>query len=160
MWNIHVHRIEGFSDTSGFMDKTDPFVKIIVGSQNKRVFKTQEKINAGGHATFDETFTFEQVSELLPAEEHLITIQVWDKDLLSDDFMGQSEINMRDKQALTLSAVDIMTRSGELAGKVIVSLYLGPEESKLVSEEERKTREMQIWKQQQAEAARQRLAGE
>ena len=148
MWNIHVHRIEGFSDSSGFMDKTDPFVKIIVGSQNKREFKTQE------------TFTFEQVSELLPAEEHLVTIQVWDKDFLSDDLMGQSEIDMRKKQALTLSAVDIMTRSGELAGKVIVSLYLGPEESKLVSEEERKTREMQIWKQQQAEAARQRLAGE
>jgi hypothetical protein len=64
MWKVHVKRIEGFLDTAGFMDKADPYVKLIVGanSKNQKEFKTQVRHNAGGTAIFDEAFTFEQVS--------------------------------------------------------------------------------------------------
>jgi len=49
MWQLHVHRIEGVSDSAGFMDKTDPYVKVIVG---KQVFKTKVKENASGTLVF------------------------------------------------------------------------------------------------------------
>jgi hypothetical protein len=60
MWQLHVHRIEGVSDSAGFMDKTDPYVKVIAG---KQVFKTKVKENAGGTLVFfDEIIAFQQVS--------------------------------------------------------------------------------------------------
>jgi hypothetical protein len=74
MWNVHVHSIEGFSDSVGLIDKTScrrgqykglyPYVKLIcaANSKNKVEFKTQIKNNAGGTAVFDEAFTFELVS--------------------------------------------------------------------------------------------------
>ena len=73
MWSLHVDRIEGFSDSAGLMDKTDPFVKIIVGVKNKQEFKTQVKENVGGIAAFDETFTFEQVSRQI--QSHMTNLR-------------------------------------------------------------------------------------
>ena len=70
MYKVYVQKIEGFANiykanAAGFLDKADLYVKIIVGTKDKREFKTQVVSNTGGSATFDQTFLFEQVSELI-----------------------------------------------------------------------------------------------
>ena len=74
VWKVHVHSIEGFSDSVGLIDQTscrrgqykglNPYVKLIcaANTKNKVEFKTQIKNNAGGTAVFDEAFAFELVS--------------------------------------------------------------------------------------------------
>ena len=34
--HVAVHRIEGFSDTAGFMDKTDPYVQLVLGKEKRK----------------------------------------------------------------------------------------------------------------------------
>jgi len=34
--HVTVHRIEGFSDTAGFMDKTDPYVQLTLGKEKRK----------------------------------------------------------------------------------------------------------------------------
>ena len=34
--HVTVHRIEGFSDTAGFMDKTDPYVQLVLGKEKRK----------------------------------------------------------------------------------------------------------------------------
>ena len=70
MYKVYVQKIEGFANiykanTAGFLDEADLYVKIIVGTKDKRELKTQVVRNKGGSATFDQTFLFEQVSELI-----------------------------------------------------------------------------------------------
>ena len=53
--HVTVHSIKGFQDTAGFMDKTDPYVSLKVGNDQK---KTRTLDNVGGSVVFAETLTF------------------------------------------------------------------------------------------------------
>jgi hypothetical protein len=55
---VKVHRIAGFPDKSGWMDRTDPFVTLKYGKQK---FNTTVKDNAGGNAEYNEVFFFDLV---------------------------------------------------------------------------------------------------
>ena len=54
--------IDEFSDTAGFMDRTDPYVALTLGDET---YKTSVKDNAGGkNVVFDEKLSFnKQASE-------------------------------------------------------------------------------------------------
>ena len=84
--HIRVFRILNFKDTSGWMDKTDPFVQLQLG---KTIHKTAAKNNAGGAAIFDEVFSF--VKD--PAHNQL-QVFVYDSDTLSNDILGQTSIDI------------------------------------------------------------------
>jgi hypothetical protein len=58
---VKVHRIWGFTDNAGWMDRTDPFVQLMYGKQKA---KTKVKNNAGGNAEFNEVFFF----DIIPAD--------------------------------------------------------------------------------------------
>ena len=53
---ITVVSIDEFSDTAGFMDRTDPYVSLTLGDET---YKTTVKDNAGGkNVVFDEKLSF------------------------------------------------------------------------------------------------------
>ena len=84
---VMVHDIRDFPEYSGFMDKTDPYVQLQLGAES---YKTKYKNNVGGNATFNESFTFSK-----QASDNIMTITVWDKDTLSDDLLGERQIDLR-----------------------------------------------------------------
>ena len=58
---VKVHRIWGFTDNAGWMDRTDLFVQLIYGKQKA---KTKVKDNDVGSAEFNEVFFF----DIIPAD--------------------------------------------------------------------------------------------
>ena len=64
---VKVHRISGFTDNAGWMDRTDPFVQLMYGKQKS---KTKVKNNAGGNAEFNEVFFF----GIIPADANGLEI--------------------------------------------------------------------------------------
>ena len=73
-------------------------------------------------------------------DQHLLTLQVWDKDTLSDDFLGEVALDLRSEEVVAhladvgavdvsglrhehgLLAVNTMNKEGTTVGKVVVSL--------------------------------------
>jgi Ca2+-dependent lipid-binding protein len=87
VFHVTIERIDQFSDTAGFMDRTDPYVEVQLGRES---FRTSVKDNAGGHdVIFQETLTFQKA--LLQGELKVI---VKDKDTLSDDTLGDVTIDL------------------------------------------------------------------
>jgi Ca2+-dependent lipid-binding protein len=66
---VKVHRISGFTDNAGWMDRTDPFVQLMYGKQKA---KTKVKNNGGGNAEFNEVFFF----DIIPADANGLEIAV------------------------------------------------------------------------------------
>ena len=74
-------------------------------------------------------------------DQHLLTLQVWDTDTLSDEFLGEVALDLRSEEVVThladagaavdasglrrergRLAVNIMNKEGNTVGKVVVSL--------------------------------------
>jgi hypothetical protein len=73
-------------------------------------------------------------------DQHLLTLQVWDKDTLSDDFLGEVALDLRSEEIVAhladvgavdasglrhergLLAVNTMNKEGNTVGKVVVTL--------------------------------------
>ena len=117
--HLTVCRIDEFSDTAGFMDKTDPYVKVLLGNEE---FKTTVKDNSGGKATWNETFSFSK--QLF---DNLLRVEVYDKDTLSDDFLGSGNIDLHAVDAMPTEGAEgkdevaVQTvLNGKPAGKVFV----------------------------------------
>jgi len=85
--HITVHSIDEFSDSAGFMDKTDPFVRLELGSEK---LMTSCKNNAGGHKViFNETLSFKK-----QMMQHHLKVTVLDSDTLNDDTLGENVIDL------------------------------------------------------------------
>lgn len=86
---VTVHSIDGFDDYAGFMDRTDPYVLLQVG---KLKHKTSIKQDSGGKGVrFNETFDFYLKAPQLNKEENFLKIQVFDKDCICDDLLGEGD---------------------------------------------------------------------
>jgi hypothetical protein len=83
---VRVFRIINFKDTAGFMDKTDPYVKLQYGTT---MHKTAAKNNAGGNAVFNEVFSF-----VRNTSQHQLQVAVYDSDTLRDDLLGATTIDL------------------------------------------------------------------
>ena len=114
---VTVQSIEGFSDTAGFMDRTDPYVSLVLGKEKR---KTKYQNNAGGTAVFDETLTWMSKGLM----ESTLEVQVFDKDTLIDDFLGASSINIdllkleEGAESEAPVVVETTAKDGKQAGKV------------------------------------------
>ena len=54
-----MYKIEGVAEHTVFWDKTDPYVKVMVG---KNEYKTKVKDNARGNVIFDEIISFQRAT--------------------------------------------------------------------------------------------------
>ena len=113
---VHVVGIKGFTDFSGFVDKTDPYVTL---TYYGREFKTRTATNIGGTATFDEMF---EVPWNLGSNK--MTVSVFDEDTMQDDVLGQIEIDLTN-QFFSLSTPDVdqavnfnCMKNGKVAGSI------------------------------------------
>ena len=84
--HVRVFRIINFKDTAGFMDKTDPYVKLQYGTTMQ---KTAAKNNAGGNAVFNEVFSF-----VRNPSQNQLQVGVFDSDTLRDDLLGATTIDL------------------------------------------------------------------
>jgi hypothetical protein len=73
-------------DTGGWMERTDPFVKLTLGQETMR---TSVKKNAGGNVIYRETCTFNK--QLTHGK---LRIAVLDKDTFVDDILGECTIDL------------------------------------------------------------------
>lgn len=69
-------------DTNVF-SKMDPYVKVTMGGQ---IYKTRTAKNQGKTPTWNQTFTFDYVGE------STIRFQVFDNDVMSDDYIGMADV--------------------------------------------------------------------
>ena len=132
---VTVHDIRNFTESSGFLDRTDPYVELEFGGQTIR---TSTKKNAGGNVIFDETMRFSklQLTPRLPTapadsvsvqnsdRKQVLTIRVLDKDrITSDDLLGEREVDLGTQVEDQMSVVDMYTSSypRQAVGQVRVS---------------------------------------
>eukprot|EP00286_Rhodomonas_abbreviata_P007479 CAMPEP_0181320424 /NCGR_PEP_ID=MMETSP1101-20121128/18118_1 /TAXON_ID=46948 /ORGANISM="Rhodomonas abbreviata, Strain Caron Lab Isolate" /LENGTH=125 /DNA_ID=CAMNT_0023428131 /DNA_START=26 /DNA_END=403 /DNA_ORIENTATION=+ len=107
---VKVVKIEGFAETAGFMDKTDPFVELKMGEET---FKTAVKNNAGGSAEFNEQFCFDKQEG-----EQTMRLRVLDSDTLSNDLLGSRDIDLDDSS--TGNGWYTVVSNGKETGKVFL----------------------------------------
>lgn len=103
-------KIDGFSDTAGFMDKTDPFVELELG---KEKYKTKVMNNAGGKADFNEEFAFDKKEG-----DQTIRLKVYDSDTMSNDLLGSRDIDLDDSS--TGNGWYNVVKGGKETGKVLL----------------------------------------
>eukprot|EP00277_Geminigera_cryophila_P010826 CAMPEP_0179451886 /NCGR_PEP_ID=MMETSP0799-20121207/35916_1 /TAXON_ID=46947 /ORGANISM="Geminigera cryophila, Strain CCMP2564" /LENGTH=129 /DNA_ID=CAMNT_0021247545 /DNA_START=25 /DNA_END=414 /DNA_ORIENTATION=- len=112
--HITVVSIDEFSDTAGFMDRTDPYVSLTLGDET---YKTTVKDNAGGkNVVFDEKLSFNK-----QLQENILKVKVYDKDTLSDDFLGERDVdlNLQDLDGESDDPVPFdIVHKGKVVGKV------------------------------------------
>ena len=116
--HVNVHSIDDFKDTSGFMDRTDPYVQVQVGDDQQQ---TTWKNDAGGHhVIFNEVLSFEKT-----LKDSTLQVRVYDKDTMSDDFLGEGQIDidqLRIPQGGESGTIAVsMMRKGKPAGTVMLS---------------------------------------
>ena len=117
---VTVHRISSFPDKAGFMDTTDPYVKLELA--NKESQKTTVLNNAGGNAEFNESFLFRK--ELF---DGILRVLVMDSETVTRDAMlGELNVNLNDlhlqpdiKQEVTLEM--LKPNCQDKAGDCVVS---------------------------------------
>jgi hypothetical protein len=73
-------------DTGGWMERTDPFVRLTLGQETMR---TSVKKNAGGNVIYRETCTFNK--QLTHGK---LRVAVMDKDTFVDDILGECTIDL------------------------------------------------------------------
>ena len=70
----------------GFFFKADPYCVLILGDQQKQTMACK---SGGKHPVWDDIIEFDRVTE------DILTVQIWDKDLLtSDDFICEGAIGV------------------------------------------------------------------
>ena len=103
---VIVKAIQNFSDYSGVMDKTDPFVEICLGTQMRR---TSVKPNAGGDVTFDQELAF-----VKRRSEPLLTVRVCDSNSIGrDKCLGEGTIDLHSLKTLNTNrstSVDVLSK--------------------------------------------------
>eukprot|EP01057_Protomagalhaensia_wolfi_P003009 Protomagalhaensia_wolfi_Nauph_80__3008@NODE_3082_length_898_cov_1200_837020_g2414_i0_p1_GENE_NODE_3082_length_898_cov_1200_837020_g2414_i0NODE_3082_length_898_cov_1200_837020_g2414_i0_p1_ORF_typecomplete_len162_score42_76C2/PF00168_30/5_5e18_NODE_3082_length_898_cov_1200_837020_g2414_i0316801 len=109
--SVHVFAANNLPAKSGFMDKTDPYVELIVGNQKKQ---TSVQKKAGSNANFNETLLFDYNGE------GDLTINVYDKDRFKDDFLGTGVLAIGDKLRGYQGTVAIFDKKGKNNGDVTV----------------------------------------
>uniref|UniRef100_A0A7S0MX40 C2 domain-containing protein n=1 Tax=Cryptomonas curvata TaxID=233186 RepID=A0A7S0MX40_9CRYP len=123
---VKVVRLQDGPSTAGFMDKTDPYIKLMLQDSNGRStmkqVKTQHVSNAGGNATFNATFTF----PITPGQD-ILSVELWDKDDFNkDDFLGRGMVNIN-SLCIPNSTVSSQVRledRGNFKGNVLLELLL------------------------------------
>jgi hypothetical protein len=121
--HVRVFRIINFTNTAGFRDKTDPYVKLQYGTT---MHKTSVKNNAGGNAVFNEVFSFFKN----PSQTQL-RVAVYDSDTLRDDVLGANTIDLN-RQRLCNSeeelrrmpegqSYDVFDATGKVRGQVVLA---------------------------------------
>jgi hypothetical protein len=120
---VRVFRIMNFKGTAGFMDKTDPYVKLQYGTT---MHKTATKNNAGGYAVFNEVFSF-----VRNPSQHQMQVSVYDSDTLRDDLLGATTIDLS-RQRFSNSeeelrrmqdgqSYDMFDATGKVQGQVVLA---------------------------------------
>ena len=122
--HVRVFRIMNFKDTAGFMDKTDPYVKLQYGTSMQ---KTATKNNAGGNAVFNQVFSFDKNPSLFTE----LKVAVHDSDTVSDDLLGQTTIGLRGPDDCNSEeelrrmqdgrSYDVFDATGRVAGQVVLA---------------------------------------
>eukprot|EP00287_Rhodomonas_sp_CCMP768_P009124 CAMPEP_0196724438 /NCGR_PEP_ID=MMETSP1091-20130531/6285_1 /TAXON_ID=302021 /ORGANISM="Rhodomonas sp., Strain CCMP768" /LENGTH=125 /DNA_ID=CAMNT_0042066553 /DNA_START=66 /DNA_END=443 /DNA_ORIENTATION=+ len=107
---VTVIKIQGFDESSGFMDKTDPFVELEMGEEK---FKTATKNNAGGNAEYNEEFAFNKQEG-----EQTLKVRVYDSDTLSNDLLGQRDVDL-DDESTGNGSFDVV-KDGKVTGQVFI----------------------------------------
>ena len=105
----------------------DPYVKVHVGSTTE---KTKTCSSGGKFPSWSDSLTFRRTAE------DIITFEVWDKDTLKDDLVGQG--------ALALSTVFNsnnkfngwvdLTYKGKPAGKILIDAQFFPDQGQKIQQ--------------------------
>ena len=121
--HVTVQSIEGFSDTAGFMDRTDPYVSLVLGKEKR---KTRYQNNAGGTAVFDEVLTFQKKGLM----DSTLGMMVFDKNTIVDTLLGEHVVDLNhyelqedgstDREGL--ETFELKDSRGQPAGKVSLML--------------------------------------
>jgi len=113
---VTVHEAHQLS--SSFLDKTDAYVKVNVGTHEK---KTRTKDNAGHHAVWTEFLTFAPSSD---ENASTVAFAVYDEDTLSDDLLGRGSVPLRTSNYV----VDLTDEQGRPAGQLFVSVSVSSQD--------------------------------
>eukprot|EP01056_Protomagalhaensia_sp_Gyna25_P003686 Protomagalhaensia_sp_Gyna_25__3685@NODE_3307_length_629_cov_1302_762712_g2774_i0_p1_GENE_NODE_3307_length_629_cov_1302_762712_g2774_i0NODE_3307_length_629_cov_1302_762712_g2774_i0_p1_ORF_typecomplete_len122_score21_34C2/PF00168_30/1_7e17_NODE_3307_length_629_cov_1302_762712_g2774_i0197562 len=108
--SVHVFVANNLPAKSGFMDKTDPYVELVLGNQTKA---TAVQKNAGSNASFNESVIFDYNGE------SELTINVYDKDrLMKDALLGSAVVAIGDKLRGYQATIPIFDKKGNNNGDV------------------------------------------
>ena len=126
---VTVQEIKRFPNISGYRDKTDPVVELILGAEK---CLTTCKTDAGGTAMFNETLILPK----WPADSTL-TIKVYDKDAYAMELLGEASVDLQrfdldsldDPETFRPLTINAYKR-GKVAGQVVLVLppERGPEQ--------------------------------
>ena len=94
---------------------TDPFVKVSLGATS---YTTKVQNNAGGSAAFHEVFAFRE------AGDSILKVAVYDWDTISNDLLGQGEIDLR-QQSCCRSVDELRESEREDSAFVMVDSKTG-----------------------------------
>eukprot|EP01057_Protomagalhaensia_wolfi_P003010 Protomagalhaensia_wolfi_Nauph_80__3009@NODE_3084_length_897_cov_2740_897436_g2416_i0_p1_GENE_NODE_3084_length_897_cov_2740_897436_g2416_i0NODE_3084_length_897_cov_2740_897436_g2416_i0_p1_ORF_typecomplete_len120_score31_24C2/PF00168_30/5_1e16_NODE_3084_length_897_cov_2740_897436_g2416_i0220579 len=109
---VHIFCANNLPPKSGFMDKTDAYVEVVVGDKRQC---TAVFADCGSNAEFNETLMFDYDGE----DE--LTVNIHDKDKFRDDFLGTGVLALGDKLAGyqgTLAVFDANGHNGEVILRV------------------------------------------
>ena len=126
---VTVQEIKRFPNISGYRDKTDPVVELMLGAEK---CLTTCKTDAGGTAMFNETL----IVPKRPADSTL-TINVYDKDAYAMELLGEASVDLQrfdldsldDPETFRPLTINAYKR-GKVAGQVVLVLppERGPEQ--------------------------------
>lgn len=119
---VRIHSTDGIPKYSGFLDKTDQYVRVRLGEVTKQ---TQVIMNAGKSATFEEDMIFDYHGE------DVIVLEVYDYDVMSavvssaDDHIGSGVFPL--KSPLMSSGhwtgeVNLRSQTGRPTGRIKASV--------------------------------------
>jgi hypothetical protein len=111
---ITVHKIDGFSDYAGSLDRTNPYVLLQLGKEKQQTSVKNDMIpceksryclvrrvvassvTGGKKVIFDETFTFLMEGEEL--KDITVKVEIYDKDSMGGDELGTCDVNLQNLQ--------------------------------------------------------------
>eukprot|EP01056_Protomagalhaensia_sp_Gyna25_P003971 Protomagalhaensia_sp_Gyna_25__3970@NODE_3574_length_528_cov_3592_239264_g3019_i0_p1_GENE_NODE_3574_length_528_cov_3592_239264_g3019_i0NODE_3574_length_528_cov_3592_239264_g3019_i0_p1_ORF_typecomplete_len120_score23_36C2/PF00168_30/1_4e15_NODE_3574_length_528_cov_3592_239264_g3019_i098457 len=100
---VHIFCANNLPPKSGFMDKTDAYVEVVLGDKRQC---TAVLADCGANAEFNETLMFDYDGE------SELTINVHDKDKLRDDFLGTGVLVLGGKLAGYQGSVAVSNEDG------------------------------------------------
>ena len=101
-------------EDADFLGKADPYVKVTVGKQEA---KTSVCKGAGKTPTWKEELAFNVTNE------DTIRLEIWDDDVVKDDFLGKLKIPMKDVIGKGIIEQNFVLKS-RILGREIGSIHL------------------------------------